>query len=369
MKINILSPGRFHVLDLARELDKQGHDVEFYSFVPTKRAQKYGLPKKCSQSLFLMMLPLLGLKKIFPQYYIIKKWNILFQDWLTSIYMRKCDILIAMSGNYIISLEKAKKNHSVVILERGSKHILEQKKILDSIPSLMGKINIPEMNIQRELKGYQLADYIAIASQHVKDSLIKHGINDKKLFVNPYGVDLEMFKPIPDVKKEYDVIMVGGWSYRKGCDLIIEAIKKLQVKFLHVGSIVDVDFPKDKLFTHIDSVDQKKLIHYYNKAKIFILPSREEGLAMVQMQAVSCNLPLICSKDSGGEDLTKYFGQSKAISVLKETTSNELAKEIDAMLKYVASQPLETVYYDMNGKSQLTWEAYGKRYSDFLKQI
>ena len=69
------------------------------------------------------------------------------------------------------------------------------------------------------------------------------------------------------------------------------------------------------------------------------------------------------------EDLTKYFGRSKAISVLKETTSDELAKEIDAMLKYVESQPLDTVYYDMKGKSQLTWEAYGKRYSDFLKQI
>jgi glycosyltransferase involved in cell wall biosynthesis len=286
MKINILSPGRFHVLDLARELDKQGHDVEFYSFVPTKRAQKYGLPKKCSKSLFLVMLPFLGLMKIFPKIYIIKKWSILFQDWFTSVYMRKCDILIAMSGNYIISLQKAKNNNSLVILERGSKHILEQKKILDNIPSLKGKINVPKMNVKRELEGYQLADYIAIASQHVKDSLIKHGINDKKLFVNPYGVDLEMFKPIPDVKKEYDVIMVGGWSYQKGCDLIIEAIKKLQVKFLHVGSIVDVDFPKDKLFTHIDSVDQKKLIHYYNKAKIFILPSRQEGLAMVQMQAV-----------------------------------------------------------------------------------
>lgn len=38
MKINILSPGRFHVLDLARELDKNGFDVKFYSFVPTKRA-------------------------------------------------------------------------------------------------------------------------------------------------------------------------------------------------------------------------------------------------------------------------------------------------------------------------------------------
>ena len=32
-KINILSPGRFHVLDLARELAKNGYDVKFYSFL------------------------------------------------------------------------------------------------------------------------------------------------------------------------------------------------------------------------------------------------------------------------------------------------------------------------------------------------
>lgn len=368
-KINILSPGRFHVLDLARELALQGYDVKFYSFVPTKRAYKFGLKRENSQSLFLVMLPFLALKKIFPRANFFKQLTVLFQDYFTGIFMRKADIVIAMSGNYVFSLKKAKESGAIVILERGSKHILEQKKILDTIPSLMGKTNVPEMNVKRELQGYQLADYIAIASQHVKDSLIKHGINDKKLFVNPYGVDLEMFKPLPEIKKEYDVIMVGGWSYRKGCDLITEAIQKLQVSFLHVGSLVDVPFPNNELFTHIDSVDQKKLIHYYNKAKIFVLPSREEGLAMVQMQAVSCNLPLICSKDSGGEDLAKYFGQSKAISVLKETTSDELAKEIDAMLEYVESQPLETVYYDMNGKSQLTWEAYGKRYSDFLKQI
>ena len=43
MKINIVSPGRFHVMDLARELDKQGFDVRFYSFVPDKRAVKFEL--------------------------------------------------------------------------------------------------------------------------------------------------------------------------------------------------------------------------------------------------------------------------------------------------------------------------------------
>ena len=30
IKINIFSPGRFHVCDLARELDKNGFDVKFY---------------------------------------------------------------------------------------------------------------------------------------------------------------------------------------------------------------------------------------------------------------------------------------------------------------------------------------------------
>lgn len=66
MKINILSPGRFHVCDLARELARNGHNVKFYSFVPTKRAMKFGLPKECSASLFWPMSPFLMLpKKLF----------------------------------------------------------------------------------------------------------------------------------------------------------------------------------------------------------------------------------------------------------------------------------------------------------------
>ena len=41
-KINILSQGRFHMLDLARELDHTGFDIKFYSFIPTSRCIKFG---------------------------------------------------------------------------------------------------------------------------------------------------------------------------------------------------------------------------------------------------------------------------------------------------------------------------------------
>ncbi len=45
IKVNILSPGRFHACDLVKELNKHEFDVKFYSFVPAKRAEKYGLPR------------------------------------------------------------------------------------------------------------------------------------------------------------------------------------------------------------------------------------------------------------------------------------------------------------------------------------
>lgn len=186
---------------------------------------------------------------------------------------------------------------------------------MESIPSNKGVKPIPDVNVKRELESYVIADYIAIASKHVYESFMIHNYPKEKLFVNPYGVELSDFYPDMTRQRNYDVIMIGGWSYRKGCDLIIEAINRTGYSFLHVGGLVDMEFPKMPNFTHHGIVDQKELINYYHQAKVFVLPSREEGLAMVQAQAVACNLPVVGSKDSGAEDL-KDLLSSQIISLL-----------------------------------------------------
>lgn len=369
IKINILSPGRFHVLDLARELSKNGYDVKFYSFVPTKRVKKFGLHKENNVSLFYLLLPFLFLaKKAFKKADWSQKLLIIAQDCLTGTLMRKCDVCIALSGNYIYSVKKAKEQGSTIIIERGSKHILDQAKILREIKGIRTKENEkPNFYIRREIESYQLADYIAVASQHVYNSFIKHHFDDKKLFVNPYGVDLSMFSYQPQIEKKYDVIMVGGWSLRKGCDLIVDAIKKTNYSFLHVGSIVDFDFPKDSQFTHVPSVDQVKLVDYYNQAKIFVLPSREEGLAMVQAQAIACNLPLVGSKDSGAEDLQKLVDKPEYITIIDDYSPSALIRAMRVAMDN-ANKPILGGYAG-DAIRNLTWEAYGKRYSDFLRRI
>lgn len=111
-----------------------------------------------------------------------------------AIIMRKCNILISLTG-FIFAPKKAKRNGATIIFERGSKHILEQEKILKHIHNRKEIEVIPSFNIKRNLEAYNIADYISIASQHVKESFIKNNFNPNKLFINPYGVDLSMFKP------------------------------------------------------------------------------------------------------------------------------------------------------------------------------
>lgn len=282
--------------------------------------------------------------------------------------MRKCDVCIAMSGSFVAAPRKAKKQGAILIIERGSKHIMEQKRILDSIPSNKGKVTVPYWHIPREIEDYDMADYVAVASQHVVRSMLKFGYPEEKLFVNPYGVDLSMFYPADNTAKEYDVIMVGNWGCQKGCDLIVDAIKLSNYKFLHVGSVSDMPFPKnDSRFTHVDAVDQSKLVDYYAKAKVFVLPSRQEGLAMVQAQAIACNLPLVGSKDSGAEDLKEIVEHSDFITIIEDFTPAALLKAID--LSIIKQKQLNGIQYAGNAAERLTWKAYGDRYSEFINKI
>lgn len=368
IKVNILTSGRSHVLDLARELDKDGFDVMFYSFVPSWMAMKYGLPDRCISSIFWILAPL-GFfeRRICSKQKKIGNLRRVFQDILTTIWMRKADITIAMSGNFQRAIDKAKKRGDLIVVERGSKHVLEQKRILESIPANIGRTIVDKRTIKRELHDYEMADYVSVASEHVKRSFLAHGFPQGKIFVNPYGVDVSQFRPSSDKDKKYDLLMVGNWCYRKGCDLIVEAVQKENLKFLHVGTISDMHFPQDENFVHVDAVPQETLLYYYHQAKIFVLPSREDGFGMVLSQALACNLPIVGSPDCGAPDLKKLIVKPEYISIIKDYSVGSLINAIkETLLSY---EKLGDTVYAGDASRELTWEAYGKRYADFLNKI
>lgn len=367
MRINIAAAHRFHLLDLARELEKKGHEVRFYSYVPTKRAIKFGLKRESSYSFYYLMIPFLALWKISNQ----SSWStkLLHQvmDYYLTFLMKPCDVYIALGSIYKKSIISAKiKYQATTILEWGSKHIIEQEAAITK-NTLVKKQN--KYFIDRSLIGYQIADYISIPSSHVKDSFILNRIEGNKLLVNPYGVDLTMFHPTKlDENMVYDFIMVGNWSYTKGCDLLIEFFKNHNYTLLHVGSVKDLPFPNFKNMYHIDSVDQSELKKYYSKARVFVLPSRTEGLAMVQCQALACGLPIVCSKDTGGRDLKEFLQDKEWIIEMNDFSITALKESVEKALKLAETQTGER-NYSKGIVKKMTWEAYGDRYYENLNMI
>lgn len=369
MIINVASyGGRTHMLDTARELAKLGHTVRFYSYVPKRRAVKFGLPPECSYSLFYWALPFLVLFKIFGFTNFLEQiyWRVF--DVFTAFYMKPCDVFIGQSPMHIFSIKYAKRKYgAITILERGTIHVLDYIEQLKDDPSLKGNPVQPHKSVQRDLEGYKFPDYISVGSTMVKDTFIKHGVDPTKVFVNNYGVDLSQFHATELHKPAYDLIFVGQWSYRKGCDIITSLCAKYKYSFLHVGALINA-FPSMDNMKHVDAIDQSKLVNYYAKAKVFIIPSRAEGLAMVQAQAAASGLPVVCSKYSGGADLKRYCLSPEWIIETDSLNIEDVHKAVDEALELAKSQHSERTILAGN-LQEISWAGYGKRYNDFLLNV
>lgn len=371
MKINILSPGRFHVCDLARELAAHGHQVRFYSYVPKSRTTKFGLPKECARPVLSWVLLPLVLTRITSGTFLENLANDFLIWWMDLVVfwaMEPCDIVIAMSGCFNRSVEKAKTKWSAkILIERGSRHILSQKEILDEVKKLHPQVRtVPDSAVQRELKDYQIADRIIVPSRHVFESFIERGISKEKIFRNSYGVDLSRFVPTECSEGHQTLLMVGTWCYRKGCDLLIEAVKGTSYRLLHAGTIGDCPFPKEENFLDLGFVDQNCLKSIYAQAHVFVLPSREEGLALVQAQALACGLSLVCSDRTGGEDLRGFCDDKSRVIVVKNNDVNALRKAIKKALKSIRKQKGIRRISGFSLK-KMSWKAYGERYHRFLR--
>jgi alpha-maltose-1-phosphate synthase len=323
------------MLDLARELDALGVEIRFYSCVPRKWAEMFGLPGRCHVALLPFLFPLVALERFFPRLFprTIERLMCWALDIVTILRMRPCDVFICMSGMYLQAPRFAKWRYgALIILHRGSRHILSQHEILARLPRPQ---QVTPFMIRRELQGYAIADRIAVPSTHVVESFAPWPEYACKLFPSPYGVDLDQF-PLRNgmLPCEPTVLFIGHWSYRKGVDVLTEAIEELDgVRLIHVGALLDVPFPNNPRFVHQESVPQWQLKNFYGAAHVFVLASREDGFGLVQCQALASGLPLVCTDRTGGPDLAGLPGFARLIRVVPagdpEALRRALAEALD----------------------------------------
>jgi len=81
-------------------------------------------------------------------------------------------------------------------------------------------------------------------------------------------------------------------------------------------------------------------------------------------------LPIVCSQHTGGWDLNQMLDDKKWIVEMQATTVDELVRCINEALTLYHTVPEGTLRnYASQSLEQLSWEAYGKRYNDFIEDL
>ena len=290
---------------------------------------------------------------------------------------KKIDILVGWSSFSLEAFKNSEYYNFIKILERGSSHIEFQKNILKEEYDLLGlKSKLPSLKlINKEKEEYDLSDYICVPSEFAKKSFLKKGY-EKKIIKIPYGVDLKYFNTTKKYKKkdEFNIISVGAISVRKGVIYLIKAFNELNLKNSKLTLIGDIEkgFKKTLLplindkIEIISSIKQNSLKEYYNCADVFVTCSIEEGLSMVQIQAMACGLPVISSENSGGEDI---INEGEDGFILKIRDKDRLKEKLLLLYENKNLLALMSKKAELKAHTHFSWENYGNKVANFYLDI
>ncbi len=152
---------------------------------------------------------------------------------------------------------------------------------------------------------FQNADIITVPTENDRGWIMStYNIAGDKIRVVPNYVETDRFRPMPEAKKRYDLIVVARNSPEKNIKNIIGALYRLQEQGLNlstmlVGSCGKSDIAeKEKAAGRLSiatsgNVDNRQLPEMLSSAKIFLIASFYEGNPKALLEAMSCGMPCI----------------------------------------------------------------------------
>ena len=378
-----ISIGRFHHFHLARQLEKHQLLNSIYTGFPSfKLKEEEGIPQNKIHTFPWLQTPYMYAARLG-----INKFNWLNKQWCwqasqtldkhVAAQLHTPVNLIALSGAGLYSGAKAQQLGGKHICDRGSSHIGYQNDILTEEYKRWGFVfeGVDPRIIDKEELEYQQSDFITVPSEFVKQSFIKQGIQESKIRKIPYGARLDRFyKTAMPNANEFNILWIGGVSIRKGFMYALHAFQQLKhpnKKFTVIGH---VSLEIKELLVHenlnnvlfIARVENKDLIHYYNAAHVFVLTSIEEGLAMVQGEALACGCPIIATEHTGASDLFDNGKEGFIVSIQSSEAVLERMQQLadDILLRDKMAQASLEKVSSLGG-----WDTYGDNFSAFLSAI
>jgi glycosyltransferase involved in cell wall biosynthesis len=370
---------RFHAFELAGQLHARGHLGRLITAYPKSLAARFGVPRDRVRSLLAQG----ALHRLWYKQPATFRPRVDVEPWFHERFDRTArahipegtDLYVGWSSFTERGLGAARRLGAVTVVERGSAHIEYQRDILREEYQSQGvEAQLPAPAIvDKELREYETADYISIPSEFVRRSFVERGVPGRKLLVNPYGVDLGQFRRLPRRDHVFRVVFAGAMSLQKGVHYLLRAFAELRLPDAELWLIghkqpeIESYFRKYKgSFRYFGRVPQAELHKYYSQCSLFALCSIQEGYGMVLLQAMACGLPLLCTTNTGGDDLITEGREGFVVPI----------RDVDAF-----KEKLESLYKDREACAEMgraaqrkvsrgySWTDYGDRITRAYEKI
>lgn len=195
-----------------------------------------------------------------------------------------------------------------------------------------------------------------------------------------FGKDTKQIKIVPNwvkkpekakltQKKSKTILFVHRLSPRKGADLLPKIWNRVskvypEARLLIVGSGPLLETLKDRMkfkrVSFVGSVSQKKVSRYYQKADVFIMPSRREGVPRVLLEAMIHKVPIVATDVGAVSDIVS---ENQASHLIESEDIDSFAHEIVSQLQTPDKNLVEANYRKVTEQSSL------KQASEALENI
>ncbi len=154
----------------------------------------------------------------------------------------------------------------------------------------------------------RLERIITVSENSFKDIVRDHKVDPDRMAVVPVGVDIDLFKPLPEVAVVPGRLVTTASAdvAMKGLKFLLEALAKLRTERDDVHLIVigkrkpggasDATIKRLGLEDHVEfvtGVSEQRIIELYSEAEMAVVPSLYEGFSLPAIEAMACGTPLV----------------------------------------------------------------------------
>ena len=310
---------------------------------------------------------------------------LLLHDWIAARWLDRhaaeIDIVHVWPLGALRTIRAAKKHNIPTVLERPNTHTEFAYQTVEEECNRIG-VTMPKgfehkfdaSILTHEIKEYSESDYLLCPSDFVKKTFIERNFPDEKLLRHQYGYDDKLYWPgRQGIDSNAGLVMIyaGLCTPRKGLHHALQAWLASDAcrngRFLICGEFMPGY--RQKLSEMLGNSSVEVLGHCNNlpelmrQADIFVLPTVEEGSALVTYEARGSGCVLVVSDASGAVCSHMYDGLVHEARDVDSLTSHINLLERDRQLLARLRQA------SLSSLNQLTWSAAGNRLLEIYGKI